>query len=82
MRNNPIIVQKYGGACLETSAKIRAVASSPADLHIDGTQVKSSSFTVSGYYDRYSELLSTAMVRRRFVTGMSIHVGSSQPARA
>jgi hypothetical protein len=49
---------------------------------IDGTQVKSSSFTVSGYYDRYSELLSTAMVRRRFVTGVSIHVGSSQPARA
>jgi aspartokinase len=34
MRNNPIIVQKYGGACLETSAKIRAVASSLADLHI------------------------------------------------
>jgi DNA invertase Pin-like site-specific DNA recombinase len=27
MRNNPIIVQKYGGACLETPAKIRAVAS-------------------------------------------------------
>jgi aspartokinase len=26
MRNNPIIVQKYGGACLETPAKIRAVA--------------------------------------------------------
>jgi hypothetical protein len=23
MRNNPIIVQKYGGACLETSAKPR-----------------------------------------------------------
>jgi aspartate kinase len=28
MRNNPIIVQKYGGACLETPAKIRVVASS------------------------------------------------------
>src|SRR5207248_9095381 len=28
MRNNPIIVQKYGGACLETPAKIRAVAGS------------------------------------------------------
>jgi hypothetical protein len=27
---NPIIVQKYGGACLETPAKIRAVASSLA----------------------------------------------------
>jgi hypothetical protein len=26
MRNDPIIVQKYGGACLETPAKIRAVA--------------------------------------------------------
>jgi aspartate kinase len=33
MRNNPIIVQKYGGACLETPAKIRVVASSLADLH-------------------------------------------------
>jgi aspartate kinase len=31
MRNNPIIVQKYGGACLETPAKIRAVASSLAE---------------------------------------------------
>jgi hypothetical protein len=26
MRNNPTIVQKYGGACLETPAKIRAIA--------------------------------------------------------
>src|SRR6202035_5872953 len=33
MRNHPIIVQKYGEACLETPAKIRAVASSLADLH-------------------------------------------------
>src|ERR1700752_2635055 len=33
MRNNPIIVQKYGGTCLETPAKIRAVASGLADLH-------------------------------------------------
>jgi hypothetical protein len=33
MRNNPIIVQKYGGACLEAPAKVRAVASSLADLH-------------------------------------------------
>jgi aspartokinase len=39
MRNNPIIVQKYGGACLETSAKIRAVASSLADLHSRGHRV-------------------------------------------
>jgi aspartate kinase len=33
MNNKPIIVQKYGGACLETPAKIRAVASRLADLH-------------------------------------------------
>ena len=32
MRNHPVIVQKYGGACLETPEKIRAVASSLADL--------------------------------------------------
>src|ERR1700741_2981574 len=39
MRNNPIIVQKYGGACLETPEKIRAVASSLADLHARGQRV-------------------------------------------
>ena len=39
MRNNPIIVQKYGGACLETPAKIRAVASGLADLHSRGNRV-------------------------------------------
>jgi aspartate kinase len=39
MRNNPIIVQKYGGACLETPAKIRAVASNLADLHSRGHRV-------------------------------------------
>jgi aspartate kinase len=39
MRNNPIIVQKYGGACLETPAKIRAVAASLADLHRRGHRV-------------------------------------------
>jgi aspartate kinase len=39
MRNNPIIVQKYGGACLETPAKIRAVASSLAGLHRRGHRV-------------------------------------------
>src|SRR5258708_32243459 len=39
MRNNPIIVQKYGGACLETPAKIRAGASSLADLHSRGHRV-------------------------------------------
>ena len=33
MRNHPIIVQKYGGVCLETPAKIRAVARCLADLH-------------------------------------------------
>ena len=39
MRNHPIIVQKYGGACLETPAKIRAVASDLADLHGQGNRV-------------------------------------------
>lgn len=39
MRNTPIIVQKYGGACLETPIKIRAVASSLADLHGRGHRV-------------------------------------------
>src|SRR6266403_1248862 len=39
MRNNPIIVQKYGGTCLETPAKIRAVASGLADLHRRGYRV-------------------------------------------
>ncbi len=39
MRNNPIIVQKYGGSCLETPAKIRAVASNLADLHSRGHRV-------------------------------------------
>src|SRR5260370_35370238 len=42
MRNNPIIVQKYGGTCLETPAKIRAVASGPADLHRRGHRVVAS----------------------------------------
>src|SRR5207245_8413870 len=39
MRNHPIIVQKYGGVCLETLAKIRAVARSLADLHGRGHRV-------------------------------------------
>src|SRR5665647_2375849 len=39
MHNNPIIVQKYGGACLETPARIRAVASSLADSHSRGYRV-------------------------------------------
>ena len=39
MSNQPIIVQKYGGVCLETPAKIRAVASSLADLHRRGHRV-------------------------------------------
>jgi aspartate kinase len=34
--NNSIIVQKYGGACLETPAKIRVVASGLADLRSRG----------------------------------------------
>src|SRR2546421_9707876 len=39
MRNHPIIVQKYGGVCLETPAKIRAVARRLADLHGRGHRV-------------------------------------------
>jgi aspartate kinase len=39
MRNHSTIVQKYGGACLETPAKIRAVARSLADLHGRGHRV-------------------------------------------
>ncbi|MDA9488656.1 aspartate kinase [Bradyrhizobium sp. CCBAU 11361] len=39
MRNNPTIVQKYGGVCLETPEKIRAVARSLADLHNRGHRV-------------------------------------------
>lgn len=36
---NPTIVQKYGGVCLETPEKIRAVARSLADLHNRGHRV-------------------------------------------
>src|SRR5215510_12991351 len=39
MSGHPIIVQKYGGVCLETPAKIRTVASSLADLHRRGHRV-------------------------------------------
>jgi aspartate kinase len=39
MRIYPTIVQRYGGACLETPAKIRAVASGLADLHSRGHHV-------------------------------------------
>jgi len=39
MRSHPIIVQKYGGVCLETPARIRAVASSLAELHGRGHRV-------------------------------------------
>ncbi|MET4177433.1 aspartate kinase [Bradyrhizobium sp. LA6.1] len=39
MRSNPTIVQKYGGVCLETPEKIRAVARSLADLHSRGHRV-------------------------------------------
>ena len=39
MSNHPIIVQKYGGVCLETPAKIRSVASNLADLHRRGHRV-------------------------------------------
>jgi aspartate kinase len=37
--HHPIIVQKYGGACLETPAKLRAVAQNLADLHASGHRV-------------------------------------------
>src|SRR5215510_9070114 len=39
MSEHPIIVQKYGGACLETPAKLRAVAAGLADLHAQGKRV-------------------------------------------
>src|SRR4051794_7622838 len=39
MRNHPIVVRKYGGVCLETPAKIRAVARSLADLRGCGHRV-------------------------------------------
>jgi aspartate kinase len=39
MPGAPIIVQKYGGACLETPAKLRAVAQGLADLHGRGRRV-------------------------------------------
>src|ERR1700755_489257 len=39
MSNDPSIVQKYGDVCLETPAKIRAVARSLADLHGRGHRV-------------------------------------------
>ena len=39
MRNNPTIVQKYGGACLATPAKIRAVANRLAELRSRGYRV-------------------------------------------
>ncbi|SED13098.1 hypothetical protein [Bradyrhizobium erythrophlei] len=39
MPSNTTIVQKYGGVCLETPAKIRAVASGVADLHGRGHRV-------------------------------------------
>jgi aspartate kinase len=38
-KHHPIVVQKYGGVCLETPAKIRAVASALADLHRRGHRV-------------------------------------------
>src|SRR5215831_18068387 len=39
MHSHPTIVQKYGGACLETPAKVRAVAKNLADLHAQGKRV-------------------------------------------
>ncbi len=37
--NKPIIVQKYGGACLETPAKLRAVAKALTELHNQGNRI-------------------------------------------
>jgi aspartate kinase len=39
MHSHPVIVQKYGGACLETPAKVRSVAKELADLHGRGHRV-------------------------------------------
>src|SRR3954463_15353328 len=39
VKHHPIIVQKYGGVCLETAAKIRAVARNLAELHGRGHRV-------------------------------------------
>lgn len=39
MHKNPVIVQKYGGACLETPERIRAVASHVASLQGAGNSV-------------------------------------------
>lgn len=39
MSTNTTIVQKYGGACLETPEKLRAVASHLAELHAKGHRV-------------------------------------------
>ena len=58
MRSNPIIVQKYGGACLETPAKIRAVASNLADLHRRGHRVV---VIVSAMGKTTDELVKTAI---------------------
>ena len=51
------IVQKYGGACLETPAKIRAVARSLADLHSRGHRVVA---IVSAMGKTTDELVKTA----------------------
>ena len=39
MHSHPIIVQKYGGACLATPAKLRAVAKNLAELHGRGHRI-------------------------------------------
>lgn len=39
MHKNPIIVRKYGGVCLETPAKLRAVAGNLAEMHSRGFRV-------------------------------------------
>jgi aspartate kinase len=57
MRINPVIVQKFGGACLETPAKIRAVAGGLADLHSRGNRVVA---IVSAMGKTTDELVKTA----------------------
>jgi aspartate kinase len=52
-----ILVQKYGGACLETPAKLRAVASHLADLHGRGHRVVA---IVSAMGKTTDELIKTA----------------------
>jgi aspartate kinase len=57
MRNDATIVQKYGGACLATPEKIRAVASNLADLYRRGHRIVA---IVSAMGTTTDELIRTA----------------------